>query len=281
MAINQSIFRNIAGQMPGQNQQVVSGLQEAARAQMQSQIGGAAPLGQPLGIRQVQQLGAQATAAQAQPLLQVQEQAQKQAAQMGQLALQQQQQDSQRRLQERQLDQSRAQRQFENQLNTLNSNVKQRLFDDQLQFQKDELGRTFFNERQLMDYKLATAKSQVEMRDFEQKLRQAGSRKMQLLKSAQAKLTQELQQNFAKGQQELDQASTKKLVEAKRAIEEKIRREQAAARNRASMVSAIGTLGGIAIAAALPGPLTAAYAMAGAAGGQGAANILEGSGLFG
>lgn len=250
-APNQSIFRNLSAQMPGQNKQVVSGLQEAAKSQMQAQLGGAQPLGQPMGIRQVQQMGAQATAAQAQPILQVQQQAQQEAAKLGQLSLQEKQQQTQKQLQERQFNIQRGQREMESQLGTLNKELKQRLLDDQFSFQKDELGRTLFNERQLLDYKLATAKSGVELKELEQKMRQTSQRKIQMLKTAQAKLNQGLTQEFQKGQQELDQAQRKRLIQAKVEIDKKIAREQARAKNRGSMFSAIGTLAGVAIGGAL------------------------------
>jgi len=281
---NQSVFRNLAGQMPGQNKQVVTGLQEAAKSQMQAQFGGAQPLGQPMGVRQVQALGQQAAAAQAQPVLQVQQAAQQQAQQLGGMALKEEARSSQMKLQERQLNQAKQQRMMEGQLNQLGTGLKQRLLDDQFQFQKDELGRTFFNERQLLDYKVATAKSQVELKDFEQKMRQAGQRKIQMLKAGQAKIEQELKQAFQKGQQELDQAQYKKLAEAKRAMEEKIRREQARARNRGSMFSALSTLAGvgagIAITVATGGTGAAALAAGGALGGQlggGFGSILAGT----
>lgn len=251
MADNQSIFRNLSAQMPGQNKQVVSGLQEAAKSQMQAQLGGAQPLGQPMGIRQVQQMGAQAAAAQAQPILQVQQQAQQEAAKLGQLSLQEKQQQTQKQLQERQFNIQRGQREMESQLGTLNKELKQRLLDDQFSFQKDELGRTLFNERQLLDYKVATAKSGVELRELEQKMRQTSQRKVQMLKTAQAKLNQALSQEFQKGQQELDQEQRKRLIQAKVEIDKKIAREQARAKNRGSMFSAIGTLAGVAIGGAL------------------------------
>lgn len=290
MADNQSIFRNLAGQMPGQNKQVVSGLQEAAKSQMQAQLGGAQPLGQPMGIRQVQQLGAQATAAQAQPILQVQQQAQQEAARLGQMSLEDKQQQAQKQLQERQFNIQRGQRDMESQLGVLNKDLKQRLLDDQFSFQKDELGRTLFNERQLLDYKVATAKSGIELRELEQKMRQTGQRKLQMLKTAQAKLNRELTQEFQKGQQELDQEQRKRLIQAKVAIDKKIAREQARARNRGSMFSAIGTLAGVAIGGALiatgvgaaPGAAItsqaiATGAMAGGAAGGGVGSVLAGT----
>jgi hypothetical protein len=274
MAENQSIFRNLAGQMPGQNQRVVTGLQEAAKSQMQQQLGGQLT-GQPLGIRQIEAAGQQATAMQAQPLLQVQQQAQQQAQQLGGLAIKEEAQSAQKRLQERQFNQSRAQKDMESQLNTLNSGLKQRLLDDQFTFQKDELGRTFFNERQLLDYKVSTAKSALEVRDLEQKMRQASSRKMQILKAAQAKINQDLTQEFQKGEQSLNQEQVKRLTEAQRAMQDKIRREEARAKNRGSMFSALGTLAGIGIVVATGG--TGAALLAGGAAGGGAGSLLAGS----
>lgn len=265
---NQSIFRNIASQMPGQNKQVATGLQEAAKTQMQAQLGGMQPMGQPMGIRQVQQAGAQATAAQAQPLLQVQQQGQQQAAQLGQLAVQQQQADVQKQLQERQFNMQKSARDMEKELANLNQGLKNRLVDEQFNFQKDELGRTSFNERQLVDYKLATAKSNLELRELEQKMRQGHQRRLQVLKAAQAKLEAELKQEFSKGQQELDQAQAKELAEASRRMKEKIRRAEAEARNRGSLISSAFTIGGAILGAGTP--LTAAGgAMVGQGLGQG------------
>lgn len=260
--------------MPGQNQRVVTGLQEAAKSQMQQQLGGQLT-GQPLGIRQIEAAGQQATAMQAQPLLQVQQQAQQQAQQLGGLALKEEAQSAQKRLQERQFNQAKAQRDAESQLNTLNSGLKQRLLDDQFTFQKDELGRTFFNERQLLDYKVSTAKSALEVRDLEQKMRKASSRKMQILKAAQAKINQDLTQEFQKGEQELNQEQLKRLTEAQRAMQDKIRREEARAKNRGSMFSALGTLAGVGLSIAVPA--LAPYAIPLAMGGSGAGSLLAGS----
>jgi 3-oxoacyl-ACP reductase-like protein len=282
---NQSIFRNLAGQMPNQNKQVVTGLQEAAKTQMQQQLGGAQPMGKPMGIRQIQQAGAQATAAQAQPILQVQQQAQQQAGQIGQMATQQQQADVQKQLQERQFNMQKAARGMENELATLNQGLKARLLDDQFNFQKDELGRVAFNERQLMDYKLATAKSNIEIRETEQKMRQGQQKKLQIYKAAQAKLEQQLKQEFQKGEQEKDQELTKRLAEANRRMKEKIQREQAAARNKGAMFSALTTLAGAAIGVGMVAAGPAGWAvgakaltsgaLTGAAAGSGGGSVLN------
>lgn len=240
MAIS-SALSGLANQMPGQNQKVATGLQEAAKTQMRQQLAGQGPM----STQQIQAIGQQAAAQQGQAKLQVQQQGAQEAQKLGSLALNQDQQDKQVKLQARQLDLAKKTRENTLALNNLDSNLKARLLDDQFQFQQDELGRTLFNDRQLMDYKIQTAKSDLDMRDFEDKMRQTSMRKIQLLKSAQARIEQEMKQSFQKGQQQLDQQSMTRLAENKRALEEKIRKEKAKQANRASMFSAGGIIAGV------------------------------------
>ena len=89
-----------------------------------------------------------------------------------------------------------------------------------------------------------------------------------------------MQNIFKQGQQQLNQAHYTKLAEDKRALDEKIRREQAARANRASMFSAGGAVVGIVAAAAIVGtgggaaPLVAG-AMIGSGVGTAAAGATE------
>lgn len=277
MAIS-SALSNLAGQMPGQNQKVTQGLQEAARTQMRQQLAGQGPM----PVQQIQAIGQQVAAQKGQATLQTQEQASQQAAKVGQLALQQDQQDKQVKLQARQLQLSKQARTYGQMLNNLDSQLKVKLVDEQMSFQKDELGRTLFNERQLMDYKMQTAKSDLELRDFEDKFRQASDRRLMLLKAAQAKLQQEATQSYAAGQQKLDQQTKERLARASYELKEKIRKEQARQANSASMFSAGGALAGAIAAGVIVGtgggaaPLIAAIG-GGASIGGGLGSILYGT----
>lgn len=263
MAITGSTISALSSQMPGQSQKVTSGLQEAAKTQMRQQVASQGPM----GVQQIQALGQQAAAQQGQAAMQGQQQAAQTAQKLGGVALTQQQQDAQKSLQNRQLSLSQQYRSNEQVLNNLDTQLKGRLIDDQFQFQQDELGRTLFNDRQLMDYKIQTAKSDLEMRDFEDKMRQTSQRRIQLLKASQAKIEQEMQQNFAQGQQRLDQQTQTRMAEAVRDLKRKIAQEQADAANRASMFSAGGTLLGAA----------AGIGITMATGGVGAAVLAQGA----
>lgn len=279
MAINP--FTQLAGQMPIANQRTQTGLLEAAKTKTQAALGGVPPTGQPLGVRQVQAAAGQQAAQQGQAILGTTQQGAQQSGQMQQAAAQQDATKSQEALRERQLRLSAAQRQMERQLNSVDSRLKSRLLDDQMAFQKDELGRTLFNDRQLLDWKLANAKSEVEVADFEQKLREESTKRVQILSAAHAQIQQAMEQSFVEGQQQLDAAQRLRLAEAKRKLEEKIKKEQARSRNRAAMISAAGAIvGGVAGAlAAGPGGY-AAGAAAGSSIGSGVASAAAGSGAI-
>ena len=279
---------NVAKQMLGQNQRVTQGLQEAAKTQLRQQMGGQGPM----GIQQVQQVGQQAAGAAGQAALQGMAQGAQQQSEVGKLALNQQSQENQLRLQSRQLDLERQTRLNTQRLSDLDSTLKSRLVDDQFQFQKDDLGRTMFNERQLMDYKLQTAKSNLDLQAYEDKVRQLSERRMALLKAAEAKITQELTNQYQLGAQRGDQATKEKLIRAKYELDRKKAQAEADAKNRANMFEAVGsTIGTVvgATAAAIiatpggPAAMAAAAAAGGNAGaqaGRGLGDIAYSSGIF-
>lgn len=260
-------------QMPGQQATKAAQTQGQA-AQTTSLQNVVAQMGQTPAAPAAQQLGAQsaagagqlanaATAANAENQLQTAQTVMKQGAD-----------ESSQRLQRKSLEAQKENRLATDRLANLSGELKSKLFDSQLSFNKDELGRTVFNEQQLLDYKLAQGIQDEDLLNYEQIARQLTDRKMQLLKTAQAKILAELNQDFSSGQQELDQAHKKALVEQKRAVEEKIRKEQAKAKNRAAMFSAAGTVVG-AVAGAFAGPAGAA---AGASLGGAAGSVLASQG---
>lgn len=141
-------------------------------------------------------------------------------------------------------------RQLESSLGRMDSSLKQNVIDRQLQFREDELGRTAFNQRQLADWAVTQAKSAEEFKNYKQMVQQESEKKMTMLRVAQAKIKQELQQEYQKESARADRDLQLRLTKAKAAIDEKIRKEQAEAANRAMLWNGIGTLAGAGIAAA-------------------------------
>ena len=144
------------------------------------------------------------------------------------------------------------------------------LFDSNLKFQKDELGRTIFNERQLADYAVNHARSQEELANYEQEVSQILERKQAILQQALRVIQQSQTQAFQQSEQELDQNLQQKVALAKKELEDKMRKQQTDAASTAAIFQGV-TMVGAAIAPVFP-PLGIAVAVAGAAGSMYTAN---------
>lgn len=243
--------------LPRQSSQRVQQMDSARQIQLQQALGGGAVTQAPaLTPTSAAQAVAQMTKAQGQQIVGV---AQQEAQQRAQVEEQRQRENSlqkQQQLIEKSQAVRKLQTNLQQELAAFDARTKQELFDNQMTFQKDDLGRTLFNEQQLADYALSKAKTQEELAKYEMQAQQASERRLQLLRAAHAKIQQAATQTFTSEQTELDQQTQLALIEKKRQIEEKIKREQTAARNRASIWTAAGTIVGVSAGAAasmLPG----------------------------
>lgn len=233
----------IMGNMPVANQRRQQQAQAATDLQLQQAIAAVPPkqarpaVAQTLGAGAAQQAGA-AQVQQAQQGAQV-------AQQAGDMAIQQKKAELQENMETLRRGQDTTQLADEQQLANLNERAKQELFDNRMQFQKDQQGREFLNDRQLADYAVTHARDTEQLRDYAQTQEQLHDRKMQLLEVTQKKLEQELQFQQSLSAQKQDQALKQRLVQAKRDTEERIAREKARKANRAGKISLItGLLGG-------------------------------------
>lgn len=238
-------FTNMLNQVPGNTQQKLAGVNQASVLQAQKSAGGTA-LGQPTpqGIPQQTQVASGVAQNAANAGLKVNEETRQDTNQLAGQAIQSQGLADAQSVAKRKLDLQRKEREAQSTLSNLNSSLKNKLFDENMQFGKDELGRTLFNDRQLLDFKVATAKSDIELKKFEQDMRQASARKIQILAAAQQKLKQALEQSFSQGEQNLDQDSRMKIAQAKIAAEAKMKKEANKQKNRAAIISAAGTIAG-------------------------------------
>ena len=266
-------LQQLSKNAPVDNQQVVKGMDQAREAQFR-QAAQAAPAGAP---QAAQQLGAQTQQARQQTLAQGAQQNMETQQKLGSLEANQQQMQNQQDLFNRQQGLQKKQRGLENQLASLNEEAKKKIFDDNMKFEKDELGRTTFNDRQLLDYAILNAKSDEDLANFEQQMNFESEKRMNTLRAAQAKIKQSLEQGYDDYNQTLDAAQKMKLVQAQQALEQKMKEESNKAANRASMFGAAGTIGGAvagaAIGSAVPGVGTAAGAMVGSSIGSGLGSI--------
>lgn len=263
----QQQLQQLASMVPGQAQEQVKLGQEQQTASLQQAFsyGQKAPDSQP-SVGQIQAMGAQAVKEQGQLGLAAQQQAGQQLAQIGQQQLQAQGQQNQFLNQNRSLDLQRQEQELTKRLYQLDRRTAKEVFSQQMKFERDQLGRTQFNERQLLDYKLMTAQSQEELADFELQVTDIYEKKRMLYDAAEKRLTQALQQEYAKGELERDHAFEKKLADMIYKAKQRKLRAIADAKNRAAIGTAVGSIVGGVIGTYLGSPQAGA-AVGGAIGG--------------
>ena len=261
-------LEKLAANLPGANQRVTQGLQAARQTQLQNQL---SQMGQGTPQAAQQQLAGQQTAAAGQINLQGAQNLQTQQTQVGQLGLQQQARGQRQKAAEQQLTLGEREMKFANQLTKLDSKLKNELLDKQLAFNQDEAGRTLFNTRQRADWVASNARSEEELKGYMQTEQLAHSRNIKMLEMAHRELEQTLMNGYLRNKQELDQASKKRIIEAKKQIEDNIRKAKEKANNNRMIGSAIGTIVGAGIGAVVGGP---AGAVAGAQAGSGVGTMI-------
>lgn len=265
-------FKKLSQRLPGligqQGQQAQNANMANLQQAVQKTVGsGAAPT-----TGQVQQLAGQATAQKGQTALATAQQGVQQQGQVAQLGAEEQNQARKNSLAQRGLELERENARLLNELDSLNSSLKSEIFDKQEQFQKDELGRTVFNDRQLADYALTAAKSDEDLRNFEQQVQYYSSLRQNVLKAAHQRIVQSMDQANKFAEFDKDSKLKIRLAQAKAAIEEKMRKEAAKQKNRAGMFQAAGSIvamGALTVAtggAAAPLAIMAAGSAGGAAG---------------
>ena len=111
-------------------------------------------------------------------------------------------------------------------LNRIGSDVKNKIFDARMAFDRDEMGRKFTNERQLADYAISNAQTEQQSRERLQLMQQQSHRKTQLLQTAYRKISQTLEREMKKSEQDKDFKSLEKLQRAKGAAERALMRQQ-------------------------------------------------------
>ena len=167
------------------------------------------------------------------------------------------------------------------QLSRLGGDVRDKILDSRLRFDRDEMGRKFTNERQLADYVLANAKTEQDFRDKLREMQQVHQRKIQMLEISERKIREAVQRGFISEQQQLDNEQRAKLSQLAAKMREKIQKEKADARNKNSMITGAFTIGGAIVGGVLGagagGVGAAPGAMIGASAGAAAGGLVSGA----
>jgi hypothetical protein len=249
---------------------------EASKTRLQTAMRGLGTQG-PVAPTQIAAAGAEAVQTQAKAQLAAQEQQAQLAVRQTELGLQTQARAQQAALQNRKTALNTSLRNAEQALASLGATTKQQLFDATIQFEQDELGRTLFNERQLLDYAATHAKSVEDLYDYEQTITQMSERKLRLMEAAQKRLELELTQAYEAEQSALNQEAKLALARLTKDMKEKIAKEKADAANRSAIWTGVGTLVGAGIGAVLAVPTGGMSVAAGASLGASIGSSLGGA----
>jgi hypothetical protein len=242
-------LNKLAGQVPGVTKQaanVAQSQQDLSLLDTTRQVG--------LRPGAAGQIAAARTQSEGQIQAQAAGQQQQALAQVGGQMVQQQGMNQQDRLAKLSRSLQEKSRTLTTRLSQLDENAKNRILDNELQFKRDEMGRTLFNDRQLADFALLQANNAEDIRNYQQTVEQLSRRKLQMLQAAQTILTQQLELDYQRESKQLSQDQILKLQRAKKELEAKIAKEQADRANRAGMNSALGGIVGGVGGAFIGGP---------------------------
>lgn len=243
-----SQLANLAGQFPAMAQQGQQIQQSAATIAARQAVTQQAAQGRRVSAGDI---GAQLYTAQAGAAREAQQKVQQGAMQIGQMQLQEQAMEKQQALAKTQQSLQQQARKNEQLLNDLGGQVKTRLYDKAMKFQKDELGRTIWSQTQLMDFATKKAKRWQDYRNTELKVAQMQKRRMTLLKTAQAKIQQSLEQEFMKTEAVANRDMQLRLTKAKAEIDRRIKEAEAKAAEESAQWQMGGQIVGGLLAAGL------------------------------
>lgn len=256
----------LAGQMPVANSRIAQGQQQARALQLQQAVG-AAPASTN-AVQSAQQTGAASAAMAGQQAVQTAQNAAQASGQVAQLGAEQQKQESQAQIASAQQGARQQEMDQTKRLAALDSRAKQEVYDKQINFSKDQAGRTLFNERQLADYAKQKAISDEQYKDYAQAAIQSSERNIQAMETAQKLLEEDLMQKWTIAEQNKDQDAKERIAAARQDMENRINSEKAKAANTRAMWQAGGTIVGAAIGSyGGPAGASAGASLGGAAGG--------------
>ena len=252
-----------------------AGQQQGARvAGLQTAVQGADAGGQRLSAGAIQATGGQQAAQSGAIGLQAATLGQQRLGQIGAMGLQEQFMGNQQELANRKLQLDKDSQATTDKLASISVQLKNELVDKQTTFATDEMGRTLFNDRQLMDWTMQKAKSQQDLLNYEQSVNQMSQLRMGMLKQSKAVLEQAMTEGSDTYNQVQGIAAKQAIQAAYHALDMKIKQEAAKQASRAGLFAGVGAVIGAVVGAYVSGGTGAA---AGATLGAGAGTALAGA----
>lgn len=237
----QAGLAGLASQMPVRNKLVADQQRAGRLLQLQQAVSQMTPQQAPTA-QQASGLGAQMAATAGAQQVQRAQETMQQVGQLAKLGQAETEQAASQRIaaltagaQKEQMDQAAR-------LAALDDKVKREVFDNELQFKKDQANATMFSERQLADYKLVNAQRDQDYANWAQKAKQTHDRSIAVLQTISARLEEVIRNDFKIGEQKLDQKSALEIAQLKRDNDRRLARAKARAQNTAVMWGAGGAV---------------------------------------
>lgn len=265
--LTQAGLAGLASQMPVRNKTIADQQRAGRLLQLQQAVSQMTPQQAPTA-QQASGLGAQMAATAGAQQVQRAQETMQQAGQLAKLGQAETEQAASQRIaaltagaQKEQLDQA-------TRLAALDDRVKREVFDNELQFKKDQADATVFSERQLADYKLINAQRDQDYANWAQKAKQTHDRNIATLQAISDRLGEVIKNDYYVGKQKLDQKSALEIAQLKRDNDRRLARAQAKAANTAILWSTGGTIIGAGLGALTlnPAGIAAGAAIGGAVG---------------
>jgi hypothetical protein len=256
-------LKELAGAMPIASQKAAQQLQAGRLVGLQQAVSQAQG---PVTKQQIQQGAAQQVTQAAGIQNQVANNMQGNLVEMGRASVQAQQTAQQTQLDGRRLALAESSRKAEESLNSLGADLKQKLFDRQMQFEKDEAGRALFNTTQLADWAVQKSKNAEEYKNKVQKMDQAHKMTLHAMEITQKKIEQQLEFEMRKKIQDRDQATLERLARYKQQLRLEYEKKVAKYKNEQAQWQAGGMVVGAIIGTMAGGNTAAGAAIGGSAG---------------
>lgn len=237
-------LRSLAANLPVANQRVAQGQKAAQDLQLQQAVK-AAPTSTPVAAT-AQATGASMAQTAGEQQAKSAEQSAQTGQQIGQVGLAEQGRAGQEKVASLQAGQKQQEMDSLSRLAGISEQAKQELYDQQMQFKKDEAGRTLFNTRQLADYAVTSAKNDEELKNYQQNMELASKRKAELMDAAYNKLKEELTSKYELAKAKGDYEGQRQIKEFQNDIEERKAKENAELEKNLAIMKAMFSVAGAA-----------------------------------
>lgn len=142
---------------------------------------------------------------------------------------------------------------YTSRLEKMDSAATDRIVNAEKKFKRDQYGRKFLTERQLVDWMGSKRRSEEEWKEYASKSESLHKKKLQFLQASYAKLEQAEKQAYDRFKGVVDRDVKENIAKKKSALQKKIAEQKRKSGNMASIITGVATIGGAIIGGVVTG----------------------------